>query len=244
MKIQQTFEEIMTTVVQRKKKLVEKANENYEGKMRSLNKQLNEIEILIYQMRQYLEFTEKTIKSQSNTTVMCMRDSITERRKYLVEQFRQTKLTPLEPLPNKIEFRTLDSLIMMIKQLAKVPYSKSCSVKIDKTHKDSCQFTLTLKSAAGIPILGHAAFVNAMHSINNEPTIPLRVYDAGNGNYMFFNNRKAYCKKCSEPVAVEHINKSLQYCYCSHCNQHATIVWNRWVAVLINGKHVPGSPFK
>ena len=73
MKIQQTFEEIMTTVVQRKKELLEKVNESADRKIRSLNKQLSEMEILIYQMRQYLEFTEKTIKSQSNTTVMCKR---------------------------------------------------------------------------------------------------------------------------------------------------------------------------
>ena len=133
----------------------------------------------------------------------------------------------------------------MIKQLAKVPYSKSCSVIIDKTHKDSCQFTLMMKNAAGDLILGHAAFVNATRSINNGVTIPLQVYDAGNGNYMFFNNHKAYCKECSEPVAVKHVADNFsKYCYCNNCNQLVTIAWNQWVAVLINGKHVPGSPFK
>ena len=247
MKIEQTFEEAIAAVVQRKEELLDRVNKTVEGKIQSLSKQLNKVEILLYQMKQYLEFTEKTIESESNHTVICMTNPVTDRGRSLVQLFSETKLTPSEPLPRKIEFQTLDSLVMMIKQLAKVPSTKSCIVEMDKipVHEHFCQFTLKVKNSSGDPILGYASSVNAMFSTSKDdgPMTPLQVYDAGNGNYVFCNNYRSYCKKCNEPLKRMGNNQYLiPFCY--HCEQHSPLVWNQWVSVLINGKHVPGSPFK
>ena len=106
--------------------------------------------------------------------------------------------------------------------------------------KDFCQFIVTLKNAAGDPILGYTACVKAMYYMDDGPSMPLQVYDAGNGNYMFFNRYRAYCKECGAQTETRSAYRS----YCNYCHEYDTMVWNQWVSVLINGKRVTGSPFK
>lgn len=244
-KIEKTFEVVLATVVQRKEKMLDYVNKVVQRKLQSLNKQLNEIEILLYQMEQYVDFSKETMMSENSYTVMCMKNPIIDRGRSLVKQFSETKLVPSELLVRNMEFLTLDNVLMMIKQLGVVPQSKSCSVKMDKTvDADFCQFTLTVKNEAGDPILGCATSINAVFSTSKGgPTTPLQVYDAGNGEYMFFKSCRACCKECNKPMQ-RIVNVSHSRCYCFQCNRHCTIVWNQWVSVLVNGKHVPGSPFK
>ena len=79
-KIEQTFEAVLATVAQRKEKMLDHVNKVGQRKLQSaLNKQLNEIEILLYQMEQYVKFTEKTTESENNYTVICIKNPIIDR---------------------------------------------------------------------------------------------------------------------------------------------------------------------
>ena len=255
LRIEETFEEIKAVIMQRKEELLHKVNETVQGRIQSLNKQLNETEILLHKMKQYLEFTEEMTKSKRNHLIMCMKNPIINRGRSLLEQFSQAKFTPSELLPSKIKFQTLEGFKMMIKQLGTTPQSKSCVVEMDKTiHENLCQFTLTAKNAFGVPVLGYATFVNAAFSnCKDGPSTPLQVYEAGNGKYMFFNSCKSYCNECNNPLENPSLKSNSTYRqslvhmyrpFCYHCEEHRTLVWSQWVSVLINGKHVPGSPFK
>lgn len=72
--------------------MVNKVSKTAQGKIQSLNKQLTEMEIL-HQMKEYLEFTMKTIESESNSIVMCMKNPITDCGQSLVERFDQTHVS-------------------------------------------------------------------------------------------------------------------------------------------------------
>ena len=124
LKITQTFEEIIATISERKEKLLNFITRVTHTKIQSLNKQLNEMKALLHQMKRFSEFIDKTIKSGSNCTVMCMKNPITNRSNSLVEWF---KLKPSEFLPRKLEFQTLDNMIVIIKQLATTPHAQKCS---------------------------------------------------------------------------------------------------------------------
>ena len=252
--IEETFEGIITVIMQRKEEILHKINGAVHRRIQSLNKQLNEMEILLHKMKQYLEFTEETTKSKRNHMVMCMKNLITDRGRSLVEQCNQTKFAPSELLPRKVEFQTLEGITMMIKQLGTIPLIKNCVVEMDKTsHENLSQFTLTVKNAFEDPVLGYATFVNAVFSTSKDgPSTPLQVYDAGNGKYMFFNSCKSYCNICNNPLECPSLTSnptyqhlvSVYHPFCYHCDQHCVLVWSQWVSVLINEKHVTGSPFK
>ena len=269
--IEQTFSKINSSLLKRKQQLLDEVNNVSEDRINSLIAQQCQIDTLCQQMKNFLKTTKATVTSGRNQTILDMKKPIMDRHESLVAEKNQTNLIPSQLVPPGIEFHTLDSVIALVSQLATVPCAESCSVS-QTAYKDYSEFTVTLKDPTGKPISGCSALVDVL-SANNpitlyQPTntddtisVPLKVCDVGNGQYTFFNMYTPYCCSCHKPtnqpndqsrsnkLGVKISQKYFQpfstyYVYCNHCGGRIIPVWNQYVSVFINKKHIVESPFK
>ena len=262
-KIEQTFSRINSALLKQKQQLLGEINNINEGRINSLSTQQCQIDNLCQQMKNFLKTTKAMVTSGRNQTILDMKKPIMDRHKSLVAEKDHTNLMPSQSVPPCVEFHTLDSVIALVNQLGTIPCAENSSVS-RKAYKDYSEFTVTLKDPAGKPISGCMALINVLSA--NKPissytrtvtddtfSVPLKVYDVGNGEYTSFNVYTPYCYNCHKSTkqpsdSIRSYKRAYKpsstYVYCNHCGGNIIPVWNQYVSVFINKKHMLESPFE
>ena len=273
-KIEQTFSKINTALMEQKQRLLDEVNRISEQRINSLSAQQKQLDTLCQQMKNFLDTTKEVVTSGRNQTVLDMKNPIMDRNKSLMAEKNQTKLEPSQSVPPGVKFHTLDSIIALVNQMGTIPCAERCSAH-KKAYKDYSEFKLTLEDPTGNPISGCAALINVFSSTKSVSccyeditedalSIPLQVYDVGNGEYSCFNMYSPYCNHCCKPMNYQHGDLQLDiryhkrrssqayvqpfstssYVYCNHCGGNRIPAWNQYVSVFVNKEQISDSPFK
>ena len=275
-KIENTFSKINAALMKQKQQLLDEVNRISEQRINSLSAQQKRLDTLCQQIKDFLNTAKATVTSGRKQTVLDMKNPIMDRNKSLTAEKDQTELEPSQSIPPDMEFHTLDSILALVNQMGTIPCAKRCSA-YKTAYRDYCEFKLTLSDPTGKPISGCEALINVFSTksksiscyedvIEDTLSVPLKVYNAGNGEYSCFNMYNPYCNNCHKAINLQNSDlrsdmqypyrkhKSTQvyiqpfstssYVYCSHCECKTIPIWNQYVHMFVNKRQISDSPFK
>ena len=271
-KIEKTFSEINTALMKQKQQLLDEVNRISEQRINSLAAQQKQLDTLCQQIKDFLHMT---VASGRNQTVLDMKNPIMDRNRSLTAEKDQIELEPSQSIPPDVEFHTLDSVLALVNQMGTIPCAERCSA-YKTTYQDYCEFKLTLNDPVGKPISGCEALIDVISTnsksnssyesvVEDTLSVPLKVYNVGNGEYSCFNMYSPYCSTCHKAIN-QNQNSDLQsdmryssrkvhkyyvqpfstssYVCCNHCGYKKIPIWNQYVYVFVNKRQILDSPFK
>ena len=229
-KVEETFKEILLALKEKRQQLIDDINETTASKLDALNKQCEELTNKCTLAKAYLNFVEAKLQSGRDRALVAMKPQIIERSTQLVKVVAQSKLSPVETEPNKVEFCRIQKVLGLIKLFNKPDvYVKKCKLsQLISRQQGISNFQVTLKDSHS-HVVQQCADIITIKALPDEnvqsisyTVQPLKIFDQGNGHYTFSISTG---KSCTQGY----------YCRCRKIGL---------VYAQVVGEDIPGSPIR